>query len=411
MSDPGKSISRTIGTHFRESYSYPDHVCWVPERGGFISQAEADILSESATKGKLLDLGEKDLHGDGVSDQYRLVETDRHYLVLLNNGYIYANTYTKNDGLQFISKAISQQSRLIGIIPRVETILEAERIIARPSSENKDIYDLVVQGFVIFMGQRRLVEWRFKQTNCQTKEGAIEEEKRGLMQARDETLEGPFKGMNWQKGVDLDGDGLVSPAEKIQVDNPIHECLRIESELATLQEVKEVYSFVEDVLKRVRSHLNDGRQRSNQEKTKLVYEALEELGIRFSDKDISLLTAGVKKKMLDCDTSSFVVKAIAHEMGWPIYLVGVPGHVFVRWEETGGERFNSDFGYVFEDEYYVKKFKLSQASIDAGVYLSSQSSQGLRSHFFNNRGATKADLGRHKGAIKDYDEAIRLTSK
>lgn len=99
---------------------------------------------------------------------------------------------------------------------------------------------------------------------------------------------------------------------------------------------------------------------------------MNELGVRLIGQENSLLTANVKEKTLDCDTSSFVVKAMAHEMGWPVYPVAAPGHMFVRWEERGGERFNIDLGEVYGDEWYVSEFRLSQASIDSGVYLSSQ---------------------------------------
>jgi len=255
---------------------------------------------------------------------------------------------------------------------------------------------------------------------------------------------------NWRGGIDLNQDGKIGPEEQVQnynqnglvgdsgdwelfaannaealqkqiaffgwsapfkKDNPIHELLSIESELATPQEVKETYAFVESVLKLVRLHLNDGRQRSNQEKLKLVYDVMKELGVRFFDQKNPLLTANVREKTLDCDTSSFVVKAIAHEMGWPVYLVRVPEHAFVRWEEMGGERFNMDEGEVLKDAYYVMWLGLSQASIDSGVYLSSQSPQELRSQFFINRGISKANLGYNEEAIQDYDIAIGLDPK
>ncbi len=77
----------------------------------------------------------------------------------------------------------------------------------------------------------------------------------------------------------------------------------------------------------------------------------------------------------------------------------------------GGERFNMDEGDVYKDEWYVRKFGLSQASMDAGVYLSSQSPQELRSQFFINRGISKANFGRNEEAIQDYDEAIHLDPK
>ena len=32
----------------------------------------------------------------------------------------------------------------------------------------------------------------------------------------------------------------------------------------------------------------------------------------------------------------------------------VPNHVFVRWDDGKGTRFNMDFGEIRSDEYYIK---------------------------------------------------------
>ena len=270
------------------------------------------------------------------------------------------------------------------------------------------------------------------------------------------TLDGHFNQVDWREGLDLDEDGVITPSEKIQdynndgqigdsrdwehflvsnttalqrqvdffrwaaplkTDNPIHECLSIESELVTYVTPKEVegaYAFVVEVLKRVRVRLADGTQRSNQEKLRLVYDVMAEL-VYFSEGITALgdlLTDNIMAKTLDCDTSSFVVCAIAHEMGWPVYPVYADRHLFVRWDETSGERFNMDLGKVHEDQYYVEKNRLPQASIDAGVYLSSRSSrEEWLALFLTNRGLAKSNLRRDKEAIRDFTEDIRLDPK
>ena len=255
---------------------------------------------------------------------------------------------------------------------------------------------------------------------------------------------------NWQGGIDLNQDGVIRPEEQVQnynqnglvgdpgdweqfavsnadalqrqvaffgwalsptvplkTDNPIHELLAIESELAGPKEIQNAYTFVAEVIKRVRQKLSDGRERTNREKVQLVYRVMEELGVRFIDQEDSLFATNVKKGVLDCDTSSFVALAVAHEMGWPLALVLAPRHAFVRWEGEG-ERFNVDMGVIYSDSFYVNWLKISPESIEGGVYLASRSRRQVLAHFFANRGVAKANLGRYAKAIQDFTEVIRL---
>lgn len=253
----------------------------------------------------------------------------------------------------------------------------------------------------------------------------------------------------WQGGIDLDQDGVIRPEETIQnyngdrfvgdpgdwehfavsnaealqrrvaffgwsapfkTDNPIHELLAIESEIAKPEEVREAYAFAAKVLAIVRERLGDGQKRSNREKLKLVYSVIQELGVRLIDQKDTLLTANITAKGLDCDTSSFIVLAVAHEMGWPVSYIRAPQHAFVRWEERG-ERFNMDRAESHRDRFYRKKYGVSRESARMGVYLTSLFPHQLRAQFFVNRGTAKHDLGRDEEAIKDFNEALRLDPK
>ncbi len=40
--------------------------------------------------------------------------------------------------------------------------------------------------------------------------------------------------------------------------------------------------------------------------------------------------------VVDCDVGSFIYLAIAEVMGYPLHLINIPGHSFVRWEVSGG---------------------------------------------------------------------------
>ncbi|MBI4125836.1 MAG: tetratricopeptide repeat protein [Deltaproteobacteria bacterium] len=254
---------------------------------------------------------------------------------------------------------------------------------------------------------------------------------------------------NWQGGIDLNQDGEIRPEETIQDynqngpvgdpgdwelfaannaqalrkrvaffgwsapfkrDNSIHELLAIESEMVSPEDVKQAYSFAQTVLKIVRERLNDGQHRANQEKIQLVYQVMQDLGVRFIRQEDALFTTNVKRKQLDCDTSSFMALAVAHELGWPLSLVLAPGHVFVRWEGEG-ERFNVDEGYILPDSYYVNILNISKKSREAGVYLASQSRRQTMALFFHNRGTAKGELGRYAEEIADYDQALALNPK
>lgn len=254
----------------------------------------------------------------------------------------------------------------------------------------------------------------------------------------------------WRGGIDLDRDGVIGPNERIQdhnqnglagdpqdwelftasnakalknrvaffgwaaplkSDNPVHEVLAIESELVRPEEVKAAYVFVREVLKKVRERLSDGTKRSNKEKLRLVYQVMEELGVRFIAQKDSLLATNIGRRQFDCDTSSFIVLAVAHEMGWPVFAVKAPEHLFVRWEGEG-ERFNMDYGMSYDDALYEEGIgplrKIPKEAIDAGVYLASLSRPQLRGQFFITRGITKAKLGRYKEAREDFAAARRL---
>ena len=200
-------------------------------------------------------------------------------------------------------------------------------------------------------------------------------------------------------------------------DNPIHDLLEIESELVSPDLVVSAYRFVEGILKTTDERLSE-KEFSSLQKLILPYNVMREVGIEFKDQDDSLLTQNLdekssngKKGILDCDTSSFVAISIAHERGWPIYLVEVPEHVFIRWDDKKHEKFNIDFGNLYTDNFYKERFSISETAIASGVYFKNCDRDGVLSLFLFNRGIARSDLGDLEGSIADYDEAIRLDPK
>ncbi len=199
-----------------------------------------------------------------------------------------------------------------------------------------------------------------------------------------------------------------SAGSAFKPDNPIHDLLSIESELASPADVNKAYKKVEEILGIVKERLSEA-ELTPQEKLKLVYDAMKQLGIEFGQPGQSFV-CDINKKALDCDTSSFVVLAVAHELNWPIYLVRVPEHTFVRWDDHKGNRFNMDYGRIRPDEFYIKKFDISHREIEQGIHLKNMDYDEVLSHFYTIRGIAKDRLGRLEEAIKNYDRAIELDS-
>lgn len=252
-----------------------------------------------------------------------------------------------------------------------------------------------------------------------------------------------FPDAAYRAGVDLNGNGRIEKNERIDIktdgaaawqaflkknqtqlrnvggifkwcgafkpDNPIHDLLSIESQLMKPQEIEKAYKTVQKILEIARKEI-EGRYLTPEQKLETVYDVMESIGIKFSDQDNNLFTENISRFRLDCDTSSFIALIIAHEMRWPVHLVRAPGHVFVRWDDGKGTRFNYDQGYSLSDEFYIarRRGKISQGSIKRNVYLKNLNRNEVIAIFLNNRAITNVDLGKARDGIKDFDEAIRL---
>jgi tetratricopeptide (TPR) repeat protein len=72
---------------------------------------------------------------------------------------------------------------------------------------------------------------------------------------------------------------------------------------------------------------------------------------------------------------SFLYLAIAERLGLPLYLVNIPNHFFVRYDD-GTTRFNIETledGEPAPDDYYVQWKSIAPALVEKGVYLKDRS--------------------------------------
>ena len=77
-----------------------------------------------------------------------------------------------------------------------------------------------------------------------------------------------------------------------------------------------------------------------------------------------------------CATMPPLYIAVGRALGYPLKLVQAKEHLFARWDEPGGERFNiecTSLGFVpYDDEHYLTQPRpLSRAEVEAGVFLRS----------------------------------------
>ena len=258
-----------------------------------------------------------------------------------------------------------------------------------------------------------------------------------------------FEDLNFEKGVDLNRNGQIKGSERTDLnddgyvdsselkqflkanqpalkslggffktfyshgqvfspDNPIHDLLQIESEMVSPHLVKAAYQKVKQILNIIKQ-LRVPPKINPESKLKAVYDAMAAVGIVLKKQNNNLFTHNINEGsgVLDCDTTGFVVLAIAHELAWPVYLVAAPGHIFVRWDD-GKYKINMDRGKVYSDQFYKIFGNISSKSIENRVYLKNLNSDEVLSHYLTNRGNAKYMLGYLRGAIADYTEAIKL---
>ena len=183
-----------------------------------------------------------------------------------------------------------------------------------------------------------------------------------------------FEGLNLAVGVDFDGSGAIEGSEvtdtnndgavdadewrtflnsnestlrnlggffnyyfdygtSFKPDNILHDLLFIESVFANETQIAGAYGMVWDILEEVRTVPNN-----NAGPLAVAYFAMIHRGIDLVAQNNSAFTQNdplfiqnLTDHSLDCDTSSDILLAIAHEMDLPAYMVAAPEHNFVRY--------------------------------------------------------------------------------
>lgn len=187
---------------------------------------------------------------------------------------------------------------------------------------------------------------------------------------------------------------------KLSAKNDVHWHLDKEAKIVGEDKKKQAYEILQDIKQIYLEHLGEKTNISDKDKLILVYLVLQDIGFVFENHgNEPLFTNDLINKKLDCDTSSFVVRALAEEFGWPVHLVVIPEHVFVRWND-GKVAFNIDGGKILPDAYYRKNFGVRgnvsryQTPYKAMVYANLSIAKDKKKDF--------------DGAINDINEALKI---
>lgn len=108
-----------------------------------------------------------------------------------------------------------------------------------------------------------------------------------------------------------------------------------------------------------------------------------------------------------CASLPVIYAAVGRRLGYPLRLVEAKRHLFVRWDEPGGERFNievNDRGADSPpDDYYRKgRYEISPWVEKSFCYLVSQTPRMELAGFLLQRGERWLEIGRYKEAAESF---------
>jgi len=169
-----------------------------------------------------------------------------------------------------------------------------------------------------------------------------------------------------------------------------------------------------EVIANVRASLRDETEPEQIIKTVngVLFNELQFTYVQTGDLEYMSLNRVLDTGIGNCVGLSILYLCIAEGLQLPIYGVGVPEHLFVRYDD-GDFRRNIETGYngmATPDSYYVNMpgKRISQVSIKNGSYLKNLSRSEVIADIYLNRSIIHKEKGNVELALKDVNYAIRL---
>jgi len=113
-----------------------------------------------------------------------------------------------------------------------------------------------------------------------------------------------------------------------------------------------------------------------------------------------------------CVGVAAVYLAVAEELNLPVYAVGTPSHVFLRYDD-GTTRINieTDGGRSVPDQQYISQNRISPVSVQKGVFLEDLTNDRFLAQVHNNLGVIYSERREFERAAAEYKKALRLDKR
>jgi tetratricopeptide (TPR) repeat protein len=227
---------------------------------------------------------------------------------------------------------------------------------------------------------------------------------------------------------------------QISEDDPINIILSIESEVTGKEKTAKAYAVINDIIKAAKEKITDPM--SPFEKLQKLYGIIrDDFHVKFDN--TTMLSEGLYKneKSLDCAARSFLFVSVAHELGWPVYLMSTEDHAFVFWRsnERSGFGFETTNGDAVEPAYVDRLGREAEQIVKNDkndLFAAAYNIRGFEYHiagkdtlairdfttaielepvntamYYYNRGHAYYKLGQYELARKDWDKSLKLREK
>jgi tetratricopeptide (TPR) repeat protein len=187
------------------------------------------------------------------------------------------------------------------------------------------------------------------------------------------------------------------------MDNPIHKILSIESEVVGNKITAKAYPVINDIIKVAREKIKV--EMSPVEKLVELSRILrEDFKIQYYEQVNLSEGLSAEKKVMNCVGGSHVFIAVAHELGWPVYLASYINHAFVFWRQSENKYFGFETtnGRRLEDlDHWNMLSQEGESIVKGGIDYVFAGAYYCRAHEHNRS-------QRHEKAIEDCTKAIEL---
>jgi len=136
-------------------------------------------------------------------------------------------------------------------------------------------------------------------------------------------------------------------------------------------------TLLEEIIAKAEEEIKKRRLKSGFTILKTIHALIEGFGFKMLPLGQEHLGKGLSSRELDCNTVSIIYYAIGEVLKFPINLVPIPVHAFVRWSNTISWETTNGTEIRDEKKELVKQFAIHENSIKMGSYLANASEKEI----------------------------------